>query len=207
MPSGNWSKHWYKGEGARRLLAPSPPLIAAAAALFAADQYVYEQVGSSVLLQAPLDWTDHVLTTLFIVWAARPWFRERWLAPALTASVLIDADHIPGYLGWDILTAGTPRPYTHSLTTIGVLLAIAVLRRRGRHLRMGAAVGLCSHFWRDLAEPRGSGVSLLWPVTDHVFTIPASVYLGSVAAFALVAFGRSLSLNKERACLSANPRA
>ena len=51
--------------------------------------------------------------------------------PALISSVAIDLDHIPGRLSVGWLTAGTPRPYTHSLLTIAVVLVSAwVLRRR-----------------------------------------------------------------------------
>ncbi len=166
--------------------------MAGAAVLFAVDQDVYQRVGAAVAPQAPLDWTDHLLTTLFIVWALGPWFRARWLVPALVASVVIDADHIPGQLGSDILTAGTQRPYTHSLLTIACLLCLSVPRSRWRHVAVGAALGVSSHLWRDLAEPQASGVTLLWPLSDRTFSTPAAVYLASVAGLALISFGRAV---------------
>ena len=155
------------GRVKRGLLEPSAPVVVLAAGMFAVDQYVYQHAGTAVIRQAPLDWIDHLLTTMFLVWAVRPWFRERWLVPALVASVVIDVDHIPGQLGWDILTAGSPRPYTHSLATVAVLLVASAPRWRGRQAAFGAAIGVCSHLWRDLAEPQTSGVSLLWPTTTH----------------------------------------
>lgn len=161
--------------------------IVAAGALFAVDQFVYQLVGSPILPQAPLDWIDHLLTTIFIIWAARPLIGRRQLVPALIASVVIDADHIPGYLGSDVWTAGTHRPYTHSLLTILVLLAIAAARPRWRWWASGAAVGVASHLWRDLAEPQGAGVALLWPVSDRTITTPAWLYLGSIAVLVLIA--------------------
>jgi inner membrane protein len=179
------------------VLAPPPIVILGAAALFSVDQYVYQQAGSAVLAQAPLDWTNHLLTTLFIVWALRPLIGRPQLVPALVASVVIDADHIPGRLGWDILTAGTSRPYTHSLTTVAVLTALALVRPRWRGWASGAALGVASHLWRDLAEPRGAGVALFWPVSDRTITTPPSAYLGSIAILAAVALARSWSLSRD----------
>lgn len=82
------------------------------------------------------------------------------MVPALFASVLIDLDHVPARLGWRELTEDTPRPYTHSLPTVGVVLLGALLWRRRRDVLLGVAIGLAIHFWRDLSEP-GSGVALL----------------------------------------------
>jgi membrane-bound metal-dependent hydrolase YbcI (DUF457 family) len=183
----------------QRLLEPSPAIVVLAAGVFTIDQYVYQRAGTAIIRQAPLDWIDHLLTTMFVVWAVRPWFRERWLVPALVASVVIDADHIPGKLGWEILTAGSPRPYTHSLAAVVVLLALAAPRWRGRKAAFGAAIGVCSHLWRDLAEPQTSGVSLLWPATRHVMHTPAAVYLGSVGALAGISLWRAFSLSRHRA--------
>ena len=98
--------------------------------------------GDSFFPGGPLDETAHFLTMLFILWALGDQFLvPRIAVPALVATVLIDADHIPGYLGDDFLTAGTPRPYTHSLLTLAVVRGIAV------------------HLWRDLSESSG-GVSI-----------------------------------------------
>ncbi len=174
-----------------RVLAPPPIVVACAALLFAVDQYAYQQAGSAVFPQAPLDWTAHLLTTLFIVWAVKPLVSERQLVPALVASVVIDADHIPGELGSHILTAGTWRPYTHSLATVVVLLVLAAARPGWRAWASGAALGVASHLWRDLAEPQTSSVSLFWPVSDHGVNTPAAAYLGSIALLAVVALVRS----------------
>jgi len=175
-----------------RILHPSARTVAAAAALFAVDQFVYQQVGSFVPLQAPLDWTNHLLTTLFIAWALRPLIDRTRILTALIASVLIDADHIPGYLGSHILTGGTPRPYTHSLATVFVLLVVAACRPSWRNRELGAALGVLSHLWRDLAEPSRIGVALFWPFSDRAVTTPPAVYLGSIAVLALIALARAL---------------
>lgn len=107
------------------------------------------------------------------------------------ASVVIDADHIPQHLGSDFLTAGTVRPYAHSLTTIVVLLLLSLPRSRWRSVTLGAAIGVASHLWRDLAEPHGSGVALLWPLSDRAFSTPALVYLVSIGVLAVIALGQA----------------
>jgi inner membrane protein len=160
--------------------------------LFALDQFVYQRVGSFVPFQAPLDWTNHLLTTLFIVWALRPLVGRRMILAALVASVVIDADHIPGYLGSQILTGGTPRPYTHSLATVVVLLALAAARPNRRGWASGAALGVLSHLWRDMAEPQGTGVALLWPTSDRPVTTSAGLYFGSIAVLGLIGLARAL---------------
>jgi inner membrane protein len=174
-----------------RILHPSAKAVAAAAVLFVVDQFVYQQVGTFVPFQAPLDWTNHLLTTLFIAWALRPLIDRRRILAALIMSVAIDADHIPGYLGSHILTGGDPRPYTHSLATVAVLLAVAALRPNWRGWASGAGLGVLSHLWRDLAEPQGTGVSLFWPVSDRVVTTPAALYFGSIVVLATVALIRA----------------
>lgn len=174
-----------------KVLAPPPRVVVGAGVLFAIDQFAYQRAGSAVFPQAPLDWTAHLLTTLFIIWAVKPLVNQRQLVPALVASVVIDADHIPGELGSHILTGGTQRPYTHSLTTVAVLLVLAAARPEWRDWASGAALGVASHLWRDLAEPQTSSVSLFWPVSDHGVNTPAAVYLGSIVLLAVIALVRS----------------
>jgi len=149
--------------------------------------------GDSFLKAAPLDEIAHLLTTFLVLWAIGGILWERMLTPALIASVAIDLDHIPARFGADFLTAGTPRPYTHSLLTIVVVVAGASLWRRRREALVGVAVGLVIHFWRDMAEP-ASGVSLLWPVTDHSFSLPHASYLLIMAVVVAAGMRRSLRL-------------
>jgi inner membrane protein len=145
--------------------------------------------GDGVFPGGPLDETAHLLTTLLVLWTLGPRICKRFLAPALIASVAIDADHVPGRLGVSWLTAGTPRPYTHSLLTMVVVLAIAALWRRRRDLAVGVAIGLAIHFWRDMAEG-GNGVSLLWPLSYHAFQYPHGVYLGLMTVVVLIGAAR-----------------
>jgi hypothetical protein len=146
--------------------------------------------GDSVFPGGPLDETAHLATMVLVLWALGPRISPRLWFPALIASVVIDADHIPALLGVDWLTVGTPRPYTHSVTTVLVLLALgATAGRRSRVVWRGAALGLSIHLFRDLAEP-GSGVALLWPLSDHSFSIAHWLYLMVMAGTAGVVAGR-----------------
>lgn len=164
-------------------LSPAP-LAIATACLIAAD-WGSRQAGETVFPGAPLDETAHFITTLLIFWAVGRVACRRFLAPALVASVVIDVDHVPERFGIDWLTAGTPRPYTHSLLTVAVVLAIALLWRRRRDLWLGVAIGLAIHFWRDMGEAN-SGVSLLWPFSYHSFQYPHGYYLAVMAAVVLI---------------------
>jgi inner membrane protein len=144
-----------------------------------------ELAGNSLFPGAPLDETAHLLTTLLVVWALGGRACERFLIPALVASVAIDADHLPGRFGADWLTAGTPRPYTHSLLTVAVVLAASIVWARRRDLLLGVALGLTLHLWRDMAES-GNGVSLLWPVSRHAWTFRHGAYLVIIAVVVAV---------------------
>ena len=194
------SPRWFAALRSRAepLLRPSPKLVILVAAIFAVDQYLYQVLGSSIGFRGPFDETDHVLTTVLLVWAFFPRFGWRELIPALLASTLIDLDHIPGQLGYDWLTGGGPRPYTHSLATVAVLLLLAWTWRRHRRIFLCLALGVCSHLWRDLAEPAGSAVSLFWPVTDRGVHLDPAVYLGSIGICAAVAFWRAWGAKYQR---------
>ena len=151
-------------------------LLAPIAIVFLLADWGDTMVGSSFFPGGLLDETAHLLTMLIVLWALpnRAW--ERYGPAALVASVAIDLDHVPQYLGDDFLTRGTPRPYSHALLTVVVILLLAALWRRRRDVFLGIALGLSIHFWRDLSEPR-SGVALLWPLTDHSFSLSPASYL------------------------------
>jgi inner membrane protein len=151
-------------------------LLSCSAVLVAAD-LAYQRAGDSVFPGGPLDETAHFLTALLLIQLLPTVVRARVAIPALVASVAIDLDHVPQYLGDYFLTIGTPRPYTHSLLTPLVLLVLALALRRHRVLLLGLALGVLLHFFRDLAEGNGSGVSLLWPLSDHAFSYPHATYL------------------------------
>lgn len=108
-----------------------------------------------------------------------------FVASALIASVAIDLDHIPAYLGWDGLTGSLPRPYSHSLLSVLLLLGIGrALHGKGRQVALGAAFGVAAHLLRDLAT--GPGVPLLWPLTEATVALPYMAFAGLLVLAALL---------------------
>jgi membrane-bound metal-dependent hydrolase YbcI (DUF457 family) len=105
---------------------------------------------------------------------------RRFYVAALIASVAIDLDHIPEYLGW--LGAQAQRPVTHSLATVVLVTAAAAASRRHRAVLAGAATGLMLHFARDIAEGP-PGVRMLWPLQQTAWTASYWWFLGLIAAF------------------------
>lgn len=170
-------------------MRPSPLGLLLATLLFVAADWGAERAGNTVVPGGPVDELAHLITTLLVLWALGRRYSRGFFAAALAASVLIDIDHLPGRLGWNGLTAGTSRPYTHSLLTIIVVLGLALLWRRHRSVFCGVAAGLALHFWRDLSEG-GAGAALLWPLTHHSFTLPRWSYLAVVAACIAVVAAR-----------------
>jgi inner membrane protein len=104
---------------------------------------------------------------------------------ALVAGNVIDADHLPMAFGSDILTEGTPRPYSHSIALILLLLALAALARGGVASAVaGAAFGVAGHLVRDLAT---APVALLWPASSQGLHVPYPVYAVLLLASACTA--------------------
>lgn len=168
---------------------PAPLPLLVAAALLALADWGSRLAGDSFIPGGPADETAHLMTTLLVVWALGPRVARRLVVPALLASVLIDGDHIPQYLGTRVLTEGTARPYTHSLLTLVVVVGLAAAWRRRREPLLGVALGLAIHFWRDLSES-GSGVALLWPLRDTSFSLPHGAYLLVMAGVVAVVAAR-----------------
>ena len=150
--------------GSRDLIrswAVSILLAGVALAFDAADR----RVPFSVLASGPLDEVAHLATGALGLLALSCFIDapRRFYVAGLIASVAIDLDHIPLYLG-----LGNPaqRPVTHSLTTVLVVVVAAALSRRHRAVLVGAATGLLIHFARDIAEGP-PGVRMLWPLSEH----------------------------------------
>jgi inner membrane protein len=156
-----------------------------------------------LVVLALLDWTAHVATALVALAALRRRLPAPFVVATLLGASLIDLDHLPAQLGSSWLTAGTPRPYTHSLATVAVLgLAAAVAAtiaargrsargarasaRRARPVLAGLAFGVLAHLLRDLGT--GPGVPLLWPLTRHAVAVPYSAYLAAVVVLVAVAW-------------------
>lgn len=147
-----------------------------------------------------IDEPAHIATCLVALLAVvtlrrfRPW--APFVAAALIASFAIDVDHIPAYLGWHSLTGGVPRPYSHSLLTVAVLLACGwALRGDSRKVALGLAFGVATHLLRDLST--GPGVPLLWPATEAVVVLPYAVFAGVLSLAALIAAARGPSAQTE----------
>ena len=105
---------------------------------------------------------------------------RRFYVAALIASVAIDLDHIPLYLG--LFGEQAQRPPTHSLATVLVFAAAAAASRRHRAVLAGAATGLVLHFARDIAEGP-PGVRMLWPLQDTAWTASFWWFLGMIIVF------------------------
>jgi inner membrane protein len=158
------------------------PVVWAAALLaliFALDAMSNAVVNSTAELGA-FDEPAHLATTALILLAAAasvrvhriPW---AFALAALIASMAIDLDHIPQYLGWHGLTEGTPRPYSHSLLSVALFLCVgAITQGRPREVALGAAFGVTAHLLRDLAT--ANGVALFWPFSKAAVTLPYAIY-------------------------------
>jgi len=102
---------------------------------------------------------------------------RRFYVAALIASVAIDADHIPVYLG--LIADRVHRPVTHSLATVAVFAVAAAASRRHRAVLAGVATGLVLHFARDIAEGP-PGVRMLWPLSQTVWAASYWWFLGMI---------------------------
>jgi hypothetical protein len=149
--------------------------------------------------RALVDEPCHLATALVVLGAitrVRGYLPTPWFAwTMLASSVLIDADHLPLEFGSSLLTAGTPRPYTHALWVVALLALLAVTARRwDRRARTpisgavmgilaGAAWGVSAHFLRDIAT---APMSLWWPVSDVAVQVPYGWYLGALVVIVAV---------------------
>lgn len=155
--------------------------------------------GMNFTMRGLLDWPAHMATALVILGAlirvrgALPDQRFGWTM--LACSVLIDLDHLPDEFGSEVLTAGTPRPYTHALWVVIVLaLAWATARHFGIRSRRsrpasielvlaGAACGVAAHFVRDIAT---APMAFWWPVTDRAVEVPYWCYVVALAVIVTI---------------------
>jgi inner membrane protein len=119
------------------------------------------------------------------------------VAAVLGGSLLIDLDHMPALLGSDLLQHGTPRPYTHSLLTVVVVAsAISVVPGHARKLLIFGVLALGLHFFRDMAEPGGPGVALLWPFSSRAYSIGYVWYAAALGLLVTVAFTRRIARSR-----------
>jgi hypothetical protein len=142
---------------------------------------------SSYVVKALTDEPAHLFTTVIVVMLVRALARRElstaWTMGALIAGNLIDADHLPQVLGSSVITAGTARPYSHSLATVACLLVVSLATKGPvSSFSAGAAVGVAGHLFRDMATGL---VPLAWPVSLEGFGIPYRSYASTLAVFAL----------------------
>lgn len=159
-------------------MASGPVLAGLVLMVFIIDEFVGSSEPPYAVLGI-LDELAHLATSAVVIAAVhrvRPTPRAALVA-ALSSTVLIDVDHIPQMLGNNLLTEGTPRPYSHSLTTVLVLATVALVTMRSRPLACrlagGATAGVVLHLLRDLAT---APVSVWWPLTSRPEQIPYVAY-------------------------------
>jgi membrane-bound metal-dependent hydrolase YbcI (DUF457 family) len=151
-------------------------LLAAAALSFdAADR----RIPFGLWTTGPVDEVAHLCTAALglLVLACFIDAPRRFYVAALIASVAIDLDHIPLYLG--LLGSQAHRPVTHSLSTVAVVAAAAAASRRHRAVLAGVAAGLVLHFARDIAEGY-PGVGVFWPLQDSYWMAGYRWFLGMI---------------------------
>jgi membrane-bound metal-dependent hydrolase YbcI (DUF457 family) len=163
------------------------PAVAIAVVLILVSDALLPESGEPVWLAGSLDEIAHLSNGVVALGALGPDVDRRLARGLIGASVLIDIDHVPHYAGARWLTAGTERPYPHSLLTLIASFAACLgLRRRAGQTEasrtaLGVLIGLSAHFVRDLAVP-GTGMPLLWPIKKRTFSIPRGLYVASLAA-------------------------
>ncbi|HET7244625.1 MAG TPA: metal-dependent hydrolase [Streptosporangiaceae bacterium] len=157
-----------------------PLLVAGVALVFDA---LNRHVDFGLLSTGPLDEVAHLATAALglSVLACLADAPSRFYVAALIASVAIDLDHIPLYLG--PVGDDGQRPVTHSLATVVVFAVAAAVSRRHRAVLAGVAAGLVLHFARDMAEGP-PGVRLLWPLDGRAWTASYGWFLGMIIIFA-----------------------
>jgi hypothetical protein len=155
-----------------------PVLLALAAFCFdVADRRLHDGLLVTGLLDDPAHLATAALGLLVVArFVEAP---RRFYVAALIASVAIDLDHIPLYLG---LGAQNQRPVTHSLATVVVCAVAAAAGRRHRAILAGTVAGLLLHFARDIAEGP-PGVRMLWPLQQTAWIAGYWWFLGMIVLF------------------------
>jgi membrane-bound metal-dependent hydrolase YbcI (DUF457 family) len=122
--------------------------------------------------------------------------RVAFIWAMLIGSVAIDIDHLPGQLAARGMFYGNlPRPYTHALWLLVVLIVIAVAAARRARIPgraraalvasvfAGATWGIAAHFLRDVAT---APISLLWPISGASFQVSYGWYLGALLVICIL---------------------
>jgi inner membrane protein len=138
------------------------------------------------LVAEPAHLATCAIALLAVVQVRASQLPARFVTAALIASIAIDFDHIPRYLGSHFLAGNLPRPYPHSVLLMAALvtLGLASGRRGVREVSFGGAFGVSAHLFRDLAT--GPGVPLVWPVSSGVIALPYAVFAAALALAVLM---------------------
>lgn len=153
--------------------------------VIATADHLRRRVDHPVMLVGGLDEIAHLATSILAITGLARQRPPRFAGSLLVASVAIDLDHIPSYMGIKWLNRGTPRPYPHSLFTLLAVAMLGTLWRGQRVVIHGAVAGLALHFWRDLSGP-GGGVALLWPLTKRSFSVAYPWYALTIAILVIL---------------------
>ena len=156
------------------------PLLLAAGAL--AFDAVDRRIPYGVWTTGPVDEVAHLATAALglLVLARFIDAPRRFYIATLIASIAIDVDHIPLYLG--LLGNQAQRPVTHSLSTVAVFATAAAASRRHRAVLAAVATGMVLHFARDIAEGY-PGVRVFWPLQDTSWMVGYWWFLGMIVMF------------------------
>jgi hypothetical protein len=169
------------------LAAKRPVSLALAAACVFVDRAIPWQ-GMSFMVRTVIAGPCHVANA-FVLLGAITRFRgappnPKFIASMVACALVIDLDHLPLEFGSSALTVGTPRPYTHALWVLALLIAAAVATRHWSskptpgYLLAGAAWGVGAHSLRDVAT---APMSLWWPLSDAAVQVPYWWYVLALA--------------------------
>ena len=185
----------------RRVLAPVLRPSAALAAILLLD-LVREARGWPLPVLGLLDEPAHLLTAWLVLAAGTARTTALRILPwVLAGAVLLDLDHVPLFLGFDVTATQSGRPVPHSLTTVAVLLLAALVVRRWRAALAGLAAGVATQLLRDLST--GPGVPLFWPVLAADVRLPYLAYLLVLVTLVVTATARRISGRADGAAAAA----
>jgi hypothetical protein len=153
-------------------------------------------VGSShLVLHGLADETAHALFAWICIVTARSAGVAISAPEAILGALMIDLDHVPLLLHLAQPPDGSTRPFSHSLSSVAVLLGITVIDVRRRQFWGSVALGVGSHLFRDLA--RGH-VLLWWPLSSHPVGISYESYALVTGTLILTVALRGFPLTKSR---------
>lgn len=156
-----------------------------------------DKTDMGVLEMGARDEPAHLATSALVLLALfgpRRLLRHRaTTATAMASSVLIDLDHLPLYVdGFPVdVSVDEGRPFTHSLSTVAGLAALAAGVRWRRTVLAAASSGVALHFVRDIAT--GEGLPLWWPFEHKSRKIRYALYSRALLVLAAVGAARTWS--------------